>query len=187
MSVRLALALGLISFTGCAAMMASMTPKPRTADNPLVSGQPLEASKKGSVTGVSEQDCDRWPFEDSVTVRVTEQQICISAVKHKDASSGWVGEPTSNSSEGFQVANDAGEGGYITANKKRASKVGKCFSRGYNANISIWALEYEGCAPNNGTVTAATKSLRVGDESWDFPGASAPAAASAGAPGTSGT
>jgi hypothetical protein len=186
MSVRLALVLGLVSFTGCAAMMASMTPKPRTADNPLVSGQPLEATKKGSsVAGLSEQDCDRWPFEDSVSVRVTEQQICISAVKHKDASATWVGEPTANSSEGFQVANDAGEGGYINANKKRSSKIAKCFSRGYNANVSIWAFEYEGCAPNNGTVTAATKSLRVGDESWDFPGATA--AASAGSAAPSGT
>lgn len=171
MFVRTTVLFAVFAAAGCAAMMKSMEVKPRTAENPLVSGQPLEASKKGNVAGLSEQDCDQWPFEDTLSVRVTEAEICISARKHKDASSTWVGEPTVNSSEGFQVANDAGEGGYITARKVHSSKVSKCFNRGYNDEVKIWAIDYEGCAPNNGTVTAATKSLRVGDESWDFPGA----------------
>jgi hypothetical protein len=162
--------------TGCAMMMSSMTPKPRTAANPLVSGQPLEASKKAQLGVVGEQDCDRWPFEDTVNVAVTEAQICVTARKHKEQPPGWTGEPTANSSEGFRIANDANEGGYINAEKTHASKVGSCFNRGYNKQISIWAFDYKGCAPNNGTVSKATTSLRVGDESWSFPGAAGPAA-----------
>jgi hypothetical protein len=176
MFIRPLLAITLASTVACTAMMHAMTPTPRTADNPLVSGQPLEAKKKGDVGVVSEQDCNIWPFEDTMTVDVTDAQICVAVHKHKEQPPGWTGEPTANSSEGFQVANDAGEGGYINAQKAHASKVGSCFNKGYNAQISIWAFDYKGCAPNNGTVSKATKSLRVGDEGWEFPGAATAAA-----------
>jgi hypothetical protein len=184
MSVRTTVLFAVFTAAGCAAMMRSMEVKPRTAENPLVSGQALEASKKANVGVVSEQDCDQWPFEDTLSVRVTEAEICISARKHKDVESSWSGEPTSNSSENFSVANEAGEGGYITAKKVRSSKVSKCFNKGYNQEVKIWAFDYEGCAPNNGTVTASTKSLNVEGEAWAFPTAQA---ASAGAPAPAGS
>ena len=159
-----------VSLAGCAGMMKSMTPKPRVVDNPLVSGQPLEAKHKGDVGVVSQDDCNTWPFEDTLTVRVTEAQICIEARNHKEQPPGWTGEPTADSSKGFSIANDANEGGRINADKAGSAKVGSCFNRGYNKQVEIWAFDYKACAPNNGTVTAATKSLRVGDESWDFAG-----------------
>ncbi|HEU0032304.1 MAG TPA: hypothetical protein VFQ53_16850 [Kofleriaceae bacterium] len=168
--------LALASLAGCAAMMKSMTPKPRTADNPLVSGQPLEASTKARIGTVTEQDCSIWPFEDSLSVNVTEAQICIVAKKHVEQPPGWSGEPTANRTEFFSVANDANEGGQISVEKVHASKVGSCFERGYQKQIGVWAFEYKGCAPNNGTVSKATKSLRVGDESWELTGAATAAA-----------
>jgi hypothetical protein len=168
---------------GCTMMMKAMTPKPRIVDNPLVSGQPLEASKKARIGTVTEADCSIWPFEDTVSVNVTEAQICIVTRKHVEQSPGWTGEPTANRSEGFKVSNDAAEGGYIDATKVRASKVGSCFERGYQAQIGVWAFEYKGCAPNNGTISKATKSLQVGDESWTFAGAeAAPATATTATP-----
>ncbi len=168
--------------SACTAMMHAMTPKPRIVDNPLLSGQPIELTKSGDVSGASEADCSIWPFEDKLTVSVSTAEICVEQHKHITASSGWVGEPTSNRSEGFRIANDAGEGGYINATKGHAAKVGSCFNRGYNAQTAIWAVDYKGCAPNNATVTAATKSLTVGDESWTFP-AGAPVEAGSAAPG----
>ncbi len=166
---------------GCAMMMRSMTPKPRTADNPLVSGQPLETSKHARIGTVTEADCSIWPFDDTVSVNVTEAQICIVTRKHVEQSPGWTGEPTANRTEGFKVANDANEGGYISVEKVRASKVGSCFERGYQKQIGVWAFDYKGCAPNNGTVSKTTKSLQVGDESWTFLGAEAAPATTAAA------
>ncbi|HEY4182702.1 MAG TPA: hypothetical protein VGM90_37985 [Kofleriaceae bacterium] len=174
---RNALVLSLVAATGCLAMM-----KPgaggggRTVDNPLVSGSPLEVTKNGDVGVVSEQDCNIWPFEDKLEVKVTDKQICISQHKNMEAPPGWSGEPTSDRTKGFNVANNAAEGGYISTEKNHASKVGHCFNKGYNEEIAIWAFDYQGCAPNNGTVTANTTSLTVGDESWNFPGPAAPAA-----------
>jgi hypothetical protein len=161
-----------LTASGCAALLAAGTPKPRVADNPLTSGQPLESVSKSDVGTVREPDCQTWPFEDNVSVSVTENQICISTRKHVASTPSWTGEPTSNRTEFFRVVNDANEGGQISVKKVHAAKVSSCFNRGYNAKISIWALDYKGCAPNNGTVTAATKSLRVGDEEWSFAGAS---------------
>jgi hypothetical protein len=156
---------------GCAMMMKSMTPTPRTAENPLVSGHALESTKQARIGTTTEKDCSIWPFEDAISVTVTDAEICISTRKHKEQSPGWTGEPTANSSDPYSVANDANEGGSITVKKVKASKVGTCFERGYNAQIGVWAFDYKGCAPNNGTVSKTTKSLRVGDESWSFPGA----------------
>lgn len=163
--------------TGCAMMMKGAGPTERTADNPLVSGSPLEVTSNARIGTASEQDCTIWPFEDRLSVAITEAEICISVRKHVEQSPGWTGEPTANRSEGFTVANDANEGGSIQATKVKASKVGSCYERGYKANIGVWAFEYAGCAPNNGTVTQATKSLRVGREQWTFAAAAAPAAA----------
>ena len=171
--LRLAISLTLASTIGCSAYMHAMTPKPRVVENPLASGQPLKVTKKGDVGVVSESDCNIWPFEDKLDVEVTEAQICIVSHKHTQAPPGWTGEPTMNRSEGFKVANDANEGGYINAEKTHAAKVGSCFDKGYNQQTSIWAFDYKGCAPNNGTVSKSTKSLQVGDESWDFAGAAA--------------
>src|SRR6202012_3092936 len=61
----------LASMAGCAAYMRVMTPKPQTADNPLVSGQPLVVTSKADVGTVQEQDCNTWPFEDTQTVTIT--------------------------------------------------------------------------------------------------------------------
>jgi len=166
MSAKLALVLAL---SGCSMMMTAMTPKPRIVDNPLVSGQPLETSKKGDVGVVNEADCNTWPFEDTMTVNVTDAQICVAMKKHKEQPPGWSGEPTANSSEGFQIDADGATGPYINAEKKHAAKVGQCFNKGYNAQISIWAFEYKGCTPNTGLVSKASKTLRVGPESWTFP------------------
>ena len=142
----------------------------QTAANPLVSGQPLEAKHKGDVGVVSEQDCNVWPFEDTMTVTATDAQICVTIKKHKEQPPGWTGEPTADRTVGLQVSGDGGgEGGYINAEKTGASKVGQCFNRGYNAQIAIWAFDYKGCTANGGVLTAASASLHVGDESWTFP------------------
>lgn len=162
------LLLSLSSAMSCAAMMARPAPTSRPAENPLVTGQALELKHNGEIGVVAEQDCTTWPFEDTLTVSVNEAQICITSHTHKDAPPGWSGEPTMRTSEGFQVANDANEGGYININKTHVAKVGACFNKGYNAKIAIWAFDYHGCAPNNGTVTAATRSLRVGRDAWEF-------------------
>lgn len=167
-----------LTASGCAALLAAGTPKPRVVDNPLKSGQPLESVEKSDVGVVREPDCQTWPFEDTVSVAITEQQICITTRKNVASSPGWTGEPTSNRTEFFRVVNDANEGGQIAVEKVRASKVSSCFNRGYNAKVSIWALEYKGCAPNNGTVTEATQSLRVGDNAWSFSAAPKPGAES---------
>ncbi len=160
-----------VSLPGCALMMShASAPSQHEVDNPLTSGQPLETVKKSDVGVVREPDCKTWPFEDTVSVVITEAQICISSRKHVAASPGWTGEPTSNRSEFFRVVNDANEGGTITVEKTHASKVSSCFNRGFNDEVSIWALDYKGCAPNNGTVTEATRSLQVGDDAWTFPG-----------------
>ncbi len=171
------------SVTSCAAYMKMFPPKPpKITDNPLTSGQPLEATTKGDVGGVAEADCSIWPFEDKLTVAVTAAQICVEMHKNMAAPSGWSGEPTDSNSENVSVANDAGEGGSILASKSHAGKVGSCFNKGFNAQTAIWAVDYKGCAPNNGTITEATKSLTVGHESWTFP-AGAPAGSGA-APAT---
>jgi hypothetical protein len=167
-----------VTIPGCALMMSGVSsPEQPVVDNPLTSGQPLETVKKSDVGTVREPDCKTWPFEDTISVAVTEAQICISNKKHVVASPGWSGEPTSNRSEFFRVVNDANEGGTITVEKARASKVSSCFNRGYNSEVKIWALEYKGCAPNNGTITEATKSLRVGNDGWTFTGAAGDGAA----------
>jgi hypothetical protein len=180
--VLASLALATVAATGCAMMMKGMTPTPRTADNPLVSGQPLETTKKASLGVVSEQDCSIWPFEDAMSVSVTDAQICITSRKHVEQPPGWTGEPTANRQEGFSVANEANEGGYINTDKVKAAKVGTCFNKGYNKQIAIYAFDYKGCAPNNGTVSKTTKSLRVGSESWSFAGAAAAPTQAAAAP-----
>jgi hypothetical protein len=173
-----------LATTGCAMMMKGMTVAPRTAENPLVSGQALEATKKAHLGVVGEQDCTIWPFEDALSVVVTDAQICISKRKHIEQSPGWTGEPTANRQEGFRVTTNANEGGYINTDKVKASKVGSCFNKGYNKQVSIYAFDYKGCAPNNGTVSKATTSLRIGDESWNFPGATTVAQPTAATPGS---
>ena len=180
--MRTTLVAVLVATSACTAMMHAMTPKPRIVDNPLLSGKPLETTKNGDVSGASEADCSIWPFEDKLTVSVSAAEICVEQHKHMVATAGWVGEPTSNNSADFRISNDAGEGGYINAAKAHAAKVGTCFNRGYNAQTAIWALDYKGCAPNNQTITAASKSMTVGDESWTFP-AGAPVEAGSAAPG----
>lgn len=171
----LASSLTLATITGCAAMMRPAPPTAQPAGNPLVSGQALEATDRGSVTGITEPDCTKWPFgetiDDSITVEVTEAQICVSVHKYKEELASWTGEPTMNSSEGFQIVNDANEGGYINTRKSHAAKVSSCFNKGYNKETLIWAFDYTGCAPNNGTVSKATRSLRVGNHAWEFQGA----------------
>ncbi|MEO8706347.1 MAG: hypothetical protein ABI867_40330 [Kofleriaceae bacterium] len=181
--------LAVVAAGGCAMMMKGMTVTPKTADNPLVSGHPLEASKQARIGTTTEKDCSVWPFEDTMSVSVTDAEICISVRKHIEQSPGWTGEPTANSSDPYRVTNDVNEGGSITIKKVKASKVGKCFERGYNADIGVWAFEYHGCAPNNGTISKTTKSMNVGDESWSFPvtepaapAATQPATAAAAAP-----
>ncbi len=161
------------SLTGCSMMLAGMTPKPHIVDNPLVSGQPLESSKKGDVGTVGESDCNTWPFEDTTSVQVSAAQICVATKKHVAQPPGWSGEPTADRSKGFQIDADGATGPYINAEKTHAAKVGQCFNKGFNAQIAIWAFEYKGCTPNNGLVSAASKSLRVGDQSWTFAGAPA--------------
>ncbi|MDC3952904.1 hypothetical protein [Polyangium jinanense] len=157
----------------CLLMMPpGMVSEGTPAQNPLVSGAPLEARSKGKIGVVSEPDCNVWPFEDTMTVKASESEVCVTALQHKDAPPGWTGEPTANSSEGYSVSSGA-ERGYIDARKTRASKVGSCFNKGFNKQVAIWAFEYEGCTPNNGVLTKASPSLRVGDASWTFP---APAA-----------
>ena len=61
-----------LTTSGCAALLAAGTPKPRVVDNPLTSGQPLESAAKSRVGTVREPDCESWPFEDTVSVTVTE-------------------------------------------------------------------------------------------------------------------
>lgn len=153
---------------GCTAMMNAMTPKPRTADNPLVSGQPLEARTRAQIGTVSEKDCNTWPFEDTTTVNVSDAQICVDVKKHVMQQPDWTGEPNAERSQSVSISTDAGDGGRIDARKERASKIAQCFERGYNAQVGVWAFEYKGCAPNNGAVSKATKSLTVGHESWSF-------------------
>ncbi len=176
------LVVALASTASCAAYMKMFpAPQPKIVDNPLTSGQPLEATKKGDVGTVAEADCNTWPFEDKLSVAVTEAQICVEVHKNMAAPGGWSGEPTDESSQNVSVANDAGQGGSILANKAHAGKVGSCFNKGFNEQVAIWAIDYKGCAPNNGTVTAATKSLSVAHESWTFP-AGAPPSSGSGAP-----
>jgi len=163
--------LATLTVAGCAMMMKGAGPTQRTADNPLVTGQPLEVTTTARIGTAGEQDCTTWPFEDTLSVAITDAQICISLRKHIDASPTWTGEPTANRSEGFTIANDANEGGHIHADKVRAAKVGTCYERGYKANVPVWAFDYKGCAPNNGTVSKTTRSLRVGSEQWTFAGA----------------
>lgn len=184
--MRPVLAALLLPTTACLAMMRPAAPTPRTADNPLISGQPLEVTSKSDVGVVSEPDCNIWPFEDRLTVSVTEAQICVELHKNTAAPPGWTGEPTASRTEGMQIANDANEGGYVNAEKTRAAKVGSCFNRGFNDQVAIWAFDYKVCAPNNGTVTRTTRSLRVGDEAWEFAGAAPAPAVSGAGPGGGG-
>lgn len=154
--------------TGCAAMMKGATPEERPAENPLVSGRPLVVTSTARIGTAAEADCSIWPFENSLSVDVTDAQICITMHKNVDAPPGWSGEPTQNRSEFMKVQNQAMEGGMITITKAKASKVGKCYEPGYRAEVSVWAFDYTGCAPNNGTITKTSTSLRVGDEAWSF-------------------
>jgi hypothetical protein len=160
-----------VGSTACILMHpGAMHASGQTAPNPLVSGQPLEATHKGDVGVVSEPDCSIWPFQDTMTVTATDAQICVTIKRHKDAPSGWTGEPTADRTVGLQVSGDGGaQGGYINAEKTGSSKVGSCLNRGYNARVAIWAFDYKGCTPNGGVLTQASGSLRVGDESWTFP------------------
>ena len=169
--LRTTLAAALVSTTACAAYMRAMTPKPRTADNPLVSGQPLEVTSKSDVGGVMEEDCNIWPFEDTFRVTVTAQQICIEQHKNQAAPAGWTGEPTADSGSLMSVGTQVGADATVQVEKKHASKVGQCFDKGFNAQVAIWAFDYKGCIPNNGLVTAATTSFHAGHESWQFAGA----------------
>jgi hypothetical protein len=179
----LAVTLAAFAVTGCAAYLKMMTPKPRIVDNPLVSHQPLEVRAKASLGTLSEKDCNVWPFEDTTTVNVTAQQICVEITKHVEQSPGWNGEPTADRSKSVPVNADGTDGGYISAEKKRASKVAQCFNRGFNAQVGVWAFQYKGCTPNNNVVSSATKSLTVNHESWQFstaqasPGGAAPVGA----------
>lgn len=158
--------------TGCRAMMRPASPTAEPAENPLVSGRTLEAKNTNTITGVTEADCKTWPFgrtiDDTVTVNVTEAEICVSVHKHKEEMASWHGEPTMSSSERFKIVNDANEGGYIDATKTGSGKVTSCFNKGYSRETVVWAFDYTGCAPNNGTVSPTTKSLRVGNQAWAF-------------------
>lgn len=160
--------------TGCRAMMRPALPTEKPAENPLVSGKPLEARNTNTIRGVTEPDCKTWPFgqtiDDTVTVKVTEAEICVSLHTHKEELASWRGEPTISSSEDFKVVNDANEGGYINATKTGSAKVTSCFNKGYGEETVVWAFDYTGCVPNNGIVTMTTKSLRVGNQAWAFGG-----------------
>ncbi|MDB4960369.1 MAG: hypothetical protein JWP01_368 [Myxococcales bacterium] len=173
----LASPLMLTALTGCLAMMRPAPPVAAPAENPLISGAPLEATNTNTIPGLTEDDCKTWPFgnsiDDTVTVKVTEAEICVSLHKHTEEMASWQGEPTMSSSEGFKIVNDANEGGHINATKSGAAKLTSCFNKGFNRPTVIWAFDYTGCAPNNGTVTRTTKSLRVGRQAWEFRGAEA--------------
>jgi hypothetical protein len=186
--LMLALAAAAASSAGCMMMMpgGARGAAGRSVDNPLVSHQPLEATSKGDVGTVGEADCNTWPFEDRLSVQVTEGQICVEQHKIQAAPPGWSGEPTADRSELVSVANETGAGGSINASKAHASKVGSCFNKGFNEQVAIWAFDYKGCAPNNGTVTAQTRSLSVGHESWSFAAPAAPAGAAAPATASTG-
>jgi hypothetical protein len=168
---RSLLAASLVTATACTSMLHAMQPKPRTADNPLVSGQPLETSQKSDVGVVGEQDCNIWPFEDTMRVTVTEAQICVEEHKNQAAPPGWTGEPTADRGKLVSVGTDAGADGTVNVEKGHAAKVASCFNKGFNQQVAIWAFDYKGCAPNNGLVTATSKSFHVGSESWQFAGA----------------
>jgi hypothetical protein len=169
----------LASTAGCAAYMRVMTPKPRTVDNPLVSGQPLVVTSKGDVGTVQEQDCNTWPFEDTLSVTVTASQICVEQHKNMSAPAGWSGEPTADSSKNVSVGTNVGADSNIIAQKSHSAKVGSCFNKGFNEQVAIWSFDYKGCTANNNLVTAETTSFHAGSESWQFAGAAAPAAAPA--------
>jgi hypothetical protein len=175
----LAAPLLLTALTGCLAMMRPAPPIAAPAANPLISGAPLEATNTNTVTGLIEEDCKTWPFgktiDDTVTVEVTEAEICVSVHKHKEEMASWHGEPTMSSSERLKIVNDANEGGYIDAPRSGAAKLASCFNKGFNRPTVVWAFDYAGCAPNHGTVTRTTRSLRVGQHAWEFGGADAAA------------
>jgi hypothetical protein len=173
---RILLLATLASMASCAAYMRVMTPTPRTVDNPLVSGQPLEVTSKADVGTVGEQDCNTWPFEDTMSVSVTASQICVEQHKNIVAPPGWSGEPTADSSKSVSVGTNAGADSEILAQKSHSAKVGSCFNKGFNDQVAIWAFDYKGCTANNNLVTAATTSFHAGSESWQFAGAAAPAA-----------
>ena len=161
-----------LTTTACMFMGPKGPSSSQTAENPLVSGHDLEATHPGDVGVVSAEDCNIWPFEDRMTVRASEQEICVSVHKHVQAPPGWTGEPNAARTEGFKIVTDpAREGIYINAEKSHPAKVGSCFNKGFNEQIAIWAFDYDGCEPNNGTLTATSPSLIVGDEEWTFPAA----------------
>jgi hypothetical protein len=172
---RILLLATLASMSACAAYMRVMTPKPRTADNPLVSGQPLQVSSKSDVGTVGEQDCNTWPFEDTMTVSVTASQICVEQHKNIVAPPGWSGEPTADSSKNVSVGTNVGADSTILAQKTHSAKVGSCFNKGFNDQVAIWGFDYKGCTANS-VVTATTSTFHAGSESWQFAGAAAPAA-----------
>jgi hypothetical protein len=169
----------LASMVGCAAYMRVMTPKPRTVDNPLVSGQPLVVTSKADVGTVQEQDCNTWPFEDTQTVTMTASQICVEQHKNMSAPAGWSGEPTADSSKNVGVGTNVGADSTIIAPKSHSAKVGSCFNKGFNEQVAIWSFDYKGCTANNNLVTESTTSVHAGSESWQFTGAAAPAGAPA--------
>lgn len=149
---------------GCGSTQSRMAEPP--IEHPLVHGEPLEARTLANVGVVTEADCNRWPFEDTVTVRVTEAQICVAARRHTNTEPGRMTAPEAPLRETFQVVTDVAPAALITVEKMRASNVSTCLHLQFAAPISIWAFDYEGCAPNNGIVTRATSFLRVGNASW---------------------
>jgi hypothetical protein len=180
-TVAVTVAIVLAATAACGAIVGKMVASAEhEADNPLISGQPIEAEHAASVGVVSEADCSIWPFQDVVTVRGSEEEICIVKREHRDAPPGTSGAPTADATTSIAVTSDTSPGGTsISATRTGASKVGTCFNKGYNQQTSIWVLEYEGCGANGGTLTAATQSLWIGSDAWRFPAPAASAESAA--------
>ena len=154
----------------CAMVGKMFTPKDMTnyAENPLASGQPLEARKHSDIGQAQEKDCSIWPFEDVVTVTATEAQVCVTMTISKPDDAIFSGKDAPDKqdvrfSAGPQAASDS-----LQADRKRNQKVGQCNLPGLNKVANVWTAQYQGCTPNNGMLTSASTSLTVAGTQWVF-------------------
>jgi hypothetical protein len=168
------MALLLASLAGCAQLMpgvANMTA--RSAENPL-GGSPATWSKApNGLPFEGEKACTTWPIEDNLSVRATEEQICVQGQIHRLSEEGFPGPE----SVGLGISSDGtGEGGLAesqTELKAQPRKVGQCVDKATGKTKNVWVAAFDSCADNKdptGKVVLSSKStyLQVGDARWKF-------------------
>jgi hypothetical protein len=156
-------ALALAVASGCT--VPELRP-PRSAKNPLVSGEPLVADvptldqRQWSKT---KEDCDKWPLDGRYTVRVTAEKVCVTAMRTRM----FYDQEETPGKASVLLATEEGPVAYMDLLIEEDPKEIAICNEQLTGKHPVHRLVFSGCVPNEGLVTKGTRKIAIKPDAVD--------------------